>query len=125
MIRVAVFLMVSASCAWACDEAGTRLVPESDGVPDVFVVFGDVPLSQPFSLQVTVCDQAQINGLRVDAIMPAHQHGMNYTTDVTRMGDRAFAVDGMVFHMPGMWQLRVDVDYPDKSVRYTHDVTLK
>ena len=31
----------------------------------------------------------------------------------------------MLFHMPGMWELQVDVEYKGQSVSYTFDIALK
>ena len=56
----------------------------------------------------------------VDAGMPQHGHGMS-VRPVHRSGvaDGEFEVDGMLFHMPGAWELYVDViDGP-----YTERVT--
>ena len=86
----------------------------------------EIPLAQPFSILVTVCDETAVHQLRVDAIMPAHQHGMNYTPKVTALGGGAFRVDDMLFHMPGLWELRVDVDINGQSIgSYSSEITLK
>ena len=37
--------------------------------------------------------------------MPAHQHGLNYAPEVSALGDGTFRVDGLLFHMPGLWEL--------------------
>ncbi|MCB9758774.1 MAG: FixH family protein [Alphaproteobacteria bacterium] len=46
----------------------------------------------------------------VDAGMPAHGHGMNVTPTVTDNGDGTWTADGLLFHMEGHWELKVDVN---------------
>jgi YtkA-like len=53
-------------------------------------------------------------GLVFDGGMPQHGHGFETSPRVTgSLGDGAFRVDGVRFHMPGAWKLRVDVAGPD------------
>ena len=40
--------------------------------------------------------------------MPVHRHGMNYHPTVTLEGLSGTA-EGLLFHMPGRWQLILDV----------------
>ena len=40
--------------------------------------------------------------------MPDHRHGMNYRPAVTLNGSSGTA-EGLMFHMPGRWQLILDV----------------
>ena len=47
--------------------------------------------------------------LSVDADMPEHLHGMNRVPKVARQADGSFLVEGMLFHMPGRWDLYFDV----------------
>ena len=66
-----------------------------------------------FILDVAVCAKnggAAPPGLRVDARMPAHQHGMNYRPTVAAAGDGRFAARGLMFHMPGAWELSFDIN---------------
>lgn len=59
-------------------------------------------------------------GAIVDAGMPQHAHGMTVRPEISR-GDvpGRFSVDGLLLHMPGAWELHVDVvDGP-----YTERVT--
>ena len=46
--------------------------------------------------------------------MPQHRHGFETDPRVTdALGDGLFRVDGVRFHMAGVWQLRVDVAGPE------------
>ena len=65
-----------------------------------------------FALELQFCrDGAPLSPgrLRVDANMPAHGHGMNYRARLRERGAGRYAVDGLLFHMPGDWRVRIDV----------------
>ncbi|WP_299886637.1 hypothetical protein [uncultured Ruegeria sp.] len=98
---------------------------ETQNAPEAHVAVDEIPLAQPFSILITVCDNTDVGEMRVDALMPAHQHDLNYTPKVTALGDGLFRVDNMLFHMPGLWELQVDVGFGDRSVSYTSNVMLK
>lgn len=98
---------------------------ETKNAPKVHVAVGEFPLAQPFSILLTVCDDIAVSEMRVDAIMPAHQHGLNYVPNITALGDGVFRADNMLFHMPGLWELRVDAKFGGRSISYTSDVVLK
>lgn len=128
MIRALISLSLLASNALACDGAGTRLSSDTPEAPITFIAIDEIPLSHPFSLQVTLCDPAHSNGpatLQIDARMPAHQHGMNYTPDVTDRGNGVYDITGMLFHMPGLWEIQVTLETDTGTYPYTHAVTLK
>ena len=53
---------------------------------------------------------AQLHHVGFDGGMPAHGHGFVTAPRVTRdLGDGEFLVEGIKFHMPGAWELRVTV----------------
>jgi hypothetical protein len=81
-----------------------------------------MPVSDPFSLRVELfADEAcsiplapledanEVCVLSVDAAMPHHGHGMNVRPKVRRNADGSYRVTGMLFHMPGRWELMFDV----------------
>ncbi|MBP8272688.1 MAG: hypothetical protein KAX42_12515 [Sphaerotilus sp.] len=79
-----------------------------------------IPVGQHFSLQVQLCTAAGAGlpqSLRVDADMPAHRHGMNYRTTVKDMGSGRYLAEGLLFHMPGRWRLRLDLGQGAEVVR--------
>jgi len=47
--------------------------------------------------------------LAVDAAMPQHGHGMNRVPHIEGSKSGAFRIDGLLFHMPGRWELYFDV----------------
>lgn len=125
MIRFALALLaLGPSTALACGAGGEPMRPDVKDHPVAVIILDPPPMAQPFSMQVQVCAD-NVSTLSVDATMPAHQHGMNYTPQITTLGDGLFQIDGMVFHMPGEWEIRVSADHDGGSAGYTHTVTLK
>lgn len=86
----------------------------SHGSYDVHVVTEPtpLPLNELFGLRVEVTPRADapaVDAVSVDADMPEHGHGMNTRPQVTA-GEGTWRVEGMLFHMPGTWELYVDVE---------------
>ncbi len=72
----------------------------------------EVAVSRHFTMEVGACAKsgAAPQNLKVDAQMPEHRHGMNYRPEVKRVGDGLWHVQGLMFHMPGRWQLEFELD---------------
>ena len=62
-----------------------------------------IKVSAHFSIRFHLCGPP-VSRVRVRGWMPDHRHGMNYRPVVTLNG-RSGTVDGLLFHMPGLWQL--------------------
>lgn len=65
-------------------------------------------IGQFFAVEFGVCNRAvpaTADLLRIDATMPAHRHGMNFQPKIVAAGPDLFRAEGMMFHMPGKWQL--------------------
>lgn len=125
MIRWIFWYLASCGAAVACEVTGRLMEAESRDAPNVYTSIGDIPLAQPFSILLTVCTDRVISELGVDAIMPAHRHGLNYTPRITALGNGVFRVDEMLFHMPGQWELQVDVNFDGQSASYISSIALK
>lgn len=74
----------------------------------------DCVLNEPCSFSVRVeRDDATPLPLRlrleVDAAMPDHRHGLNSTPTVSGNAGEGFAVEGLLLHMPGYWEIYFDV----------------
>jgi hypothetical protein len=88
----------------------------------------EIPLNEPFTVHTAVFDAA--NGapvevtLDVDARMPAHRHGMVRAPAQVRNDDGTFTTTGMLFHMPGDWQLYFDVTRGGVTERAQTDIEL-
>lgn len=82
-----------------------------------------IPLNVPFHVNVMVYDTANRSAplrdikLDVDGRMPHHRHGMNRQPIVTQLEDGTFAVQGMLFHMPGRWELYFDITRNGRTER--------
>jgi len=90
-----------------------------------------VPRNEHFELLVRVYEKKDddwipLEGCRlgVSGWMPDHGHGMNVRPQSTEVGDGAYRVRGMLFHMGGHWQLFVDVVDEGHSERAEFDVLL-
>ncbi|MFM1896425.1 MAG: hypothetical protein RLZZ385_1499 [Pseudomonadota bacterium] len=48
--------------------------------------------------------------ITVDGGMPLHNHGLPTRPEVTRsLGDGEYLLEGMRFHMHGLWEIRLDI----------------
>jgi hypothetical protein len=96
---------------------------------DVVLMFRTVPaaieLGQHFAVEAIVCATPPTSGLRVDAHMPEHRHGMNYRPTVATSGEGRYRAEGLLFHMPGRWQLLFDVERGGRTERLAADILLE
>lgn len=114
--RSALVCPVSALC-WAAGAATACALPPEAGerltAGPVQAAWradpAELAVSRPFALLVTLCP-ADAKLLRVDATMPEHRHGMNYRPSVQPLGDGRWRAEGLLWHMGGRWELRLDVD---------------
>lgn len=91
-----------------------------------------VRVNELVSLEVRVCRDPSMGtpaaGVAVwaDAAMPAHGHGLNLTPRTTPVADRpgVYRIDGLLFHMPGAWELRIDVRENGREDRAVFGFTL-
>ena len=88
---------------------------------------GAIDLNKHFSLDVTIeaSDGADSLQVKVDADMPAHQHGMNTQPELSEKGDSTYQVDGMLFHMSGEWVIMVDVTRAGRTERASFPVQVE
>ncbi|HMN97751.1 MAG TPA: FixH family protein [Phycisphaerales bacterium] len=74
-----------------------------------------IPTNETFEVDVVILDarrgQALVSDaeLFVDAAMPHHRHGMNVVPVVRKTNDGGYVARGMLFHMPGRWELYFDI----------------
>jgi hypothetical protein len=78
-----------------------------------------------FAVEAIVCATPPARGLRVDAQMPEHRHGMNYRPQISASGEGRYLAEGFLFHMPGRWQLVFDVDRDGQTERLATDLVLE
>jgi hypothetical protein len=86
-----------------------------------------IEVGQPFTLLLNVCTRrgAPAELVAIDASMPEHKHGMNYAPKIVSRGDGRFRAEGMVFHMPGTWEVAFDVRSDGTTERMTHQFVLR
>ena len=87
-----------------------------------------IEVGRHFSVDVVVCALAAAPALAltgVDAEMPAHRHGMNYRPSIRRVADNRYAVDGLMFHMPGRWRFVFALGRARDAERLTHEVEIE
>jgi cytochrome c peroxidase len=124
--RTGVWLLAAAALsapAFACDE-GTRF--ES---PRFVVAYktGPIEVARHFALELTVCPkpgQPPPEAVKLDAHMPEHRHGMNYAPTLKPLGPARWHVEGLMFHMPGRWELVFEIRAAGVTDRATHPVSL-
>lgn len=93
----------------------------------IVVVFRTLPavieIGRHFVVEAAVCaDGAAAALTRLDAEMPEHRHGMNYRPTLEAKGAGRYVATGLLFHMPGRWQLQFDVERGGRRARLTSDI---
>jgi cytochrome c peroxidase len=78
-----------------------------------------ISVSQHFALDIAVCAKSATRpeGVKVDAQMPEHRHGMNYAPEVKATGPGHWRAEGLMFHMPGKWEFVFEVRAAGKTDR--------
>jgi len=101
-----------------------------------------IPVGRHFAIDLLVCPKAGAAGaagagtapgspaavpvaVAVDARMPSHGHGMNYKPTLKPVGENRYRAEGLMFHMPGQWELVFDLRTGDKVERATQAVTVR
>jgi hypothetical protein len=128
-VCAAALLSLACAARAACgdDLAGAQRV-ESGRYTVAYRAVPAPTVGNHFALELAVCPRGgapAAESLGVDARMPEHGHGMNYRAAVKRLGADRFRAEGLMFHMPGRWQLVIDVRSGQTSERLTHDIVLR
>ena len=117
--HIAALFVVTLTCCTPQQPAITEKVELS--LPEA-----GIPLNQFFSLAVQVLDEQDLScEVRVDADMPAHGHGMIVAPTCVMSENGRWQVDGMKFHMPGDWEIYVDLVRGEQTERHVFPVTLE
>jgi hypothetical protein len=132
-VRAALGALLVAGAVGAADAcevpAGFTPLGRVEGA-GVVVVFRTLPpvieIGRHFSVDTLVCGDAAAPVLtRVDATMPEHRHGMNYRPTLAARGAGRYVAEGLMFHMPGRWELTFDVESAGRRTRLATDVILE
>ena len=83
-------------------------------------------VAEHFALELAVCakSNAPVESVRVDAHMPDHRHGMNYSPEVKPLGPGRWRAEGLMFHMPGKWEFVFEIRAAGKTDRLAHPLML-
>ncbi len=124
-------LLATASAQACAPENALELTSLQEAPFQAYAELGLETISQPFEIDLYLCGDAieNIERIKVDAIMPAHQHGMNYSPEITAIEPGIYRISGMFFHMPGMWELQVSThpasETNAKPYLFTLDITAR
>jgi hypothetical protein len=122
-------LAAAAAAAERCEAPSGFAVRGRLSADDVVLLFRTVPapieVGRHFAVEAIVCTTPAPHGLRVNAQMPEHRHGMNYRPTVAATGAGRYRAEGLLFHMPGRWQLHFDVDHGGRTERLATDIVLE
>ena len=103
--------------AQACELSGAETVDLGDGMILLHRTGNQPPVAgRHFTLQFRICRGGKTlkpDRFKIDAKMPAHNHGMNYRVAIDTALDGHIEASGLLFHMPGHWQVRVDFTVDD------------
>ena len=110
---------------------GQQATLEKSSEQGLFVVslesqLSPIPINRMHSWHVTVknADALAVLGARITVSggMPQHDHGLPTAPRMTRrLEDGQYLVEGMKFHMNGMWQLTLTIQSGDLSDSVTFD----
>ena len=99
----------------ACDFANGERVSPGDGLMLHYRIKSPpLTVAQHFSMQFLLCRDETVlavEGFKLDALMPAHGHGMNYQASIDLLDDGLVEASGLLFHMPGQWRVTVNLIY--------------
>jgi hypothetical protein len=87
-----------------------------------------IAVSRHFALEFAVCandGKKMPDSIRVDAHMPEHRHGMNYKASVKPAGAGRYIAEGLMFHMPGRWELIFELSADGQADRLTYSETIE
>lgn len=90
-----------------------------------------IPLNEIFSLEFKVFDGAvpskliQNVRITVGTWMPAHQHGGSLDPQIRYSEAGSGRIEGLLFHMEGLWQLRIGVMANGLMERVIFDVEME
>lgn len=134
-------LTLTAACRAPAPEPDDRSEPAYPGMQRVTSNAGGytvwyalhpspAPLNEPFELSVRIVSLTPEEPddppteLEVEGYMPDHLHGMTRRPLIRPLPDAGFEVSGMLFHMPGHWELYFDMTRGAVTERAQIDIHL-
>lgn len=111
---------LAATPALAC---GPGIPVTADGLQLAYRVEPAAAVGRMVAVEVATCHGLALDGF--DARMPVHGHGLNYRPRIVATGPGAYRIEGVLFHMPGPWQLAFDVRAGETARRLTADLSIR
>ena len=125
----ALVLVMPTTAVAACGGAGAIPMQGKPDAPfEVSILRPEtIPISAPFQADVAICaaGAAKPGRVTLDATMPAHKHGMNYKPEISAIAEGRYEVNGLLFHMPGVWRFEVTAYQDGKPFRFSHEVQVQ
>ncbi len=116
------------SCDRAAAAPGDRRIA-GDGLDLAWRASPALSVGRPFAVLFALCPRdgasVAIDRVKVDAWMPAHRHGMNYAPTLTGAAGGPWRAEGLLFHMPGAWQLVFELRLGGRALRLVDDVAVR
>lgn len=112
----------------ACAGGGDALRAQGTRYTVHFRAMPKPAVGQHFALAFAVCAASGAGhpeSVSVDARMPSHGHGMNYRPTVSALGGGRYQAEGLMFHMPGEWEVAFTVKDAGASERITYTLVLR
>ena len=111
-----------------CNLRAPALRAESARYVVPFAMSPEPAVGRHFTLMFTLCSRdepAKPESVSVDARMPGHGHGMNYRALIKAVGNGRYRAEGLMFHMPGEWELTFTVVEGGVTERITRKIDLR
>lgn len=130
-LEIALGLLLATPGAGACEPppigSGAARIDGRSFVLEWLIEPAPLRLGEFFAVVVSACEQTgqRVSRLKVDATMPAHQHGMNYAPTIASEGAGRFRASGLLLHMPGRWVFSFDVTANDSRETLRSAIELK
>ena len=120
-------ILLALAVSWGCGKESDSATTEdalvggpSTGATDGGTYFieyvtepSPIPLSEDFTMRTRVTDASgrwiEDATVVVNALMPTHDHSMNTIPSTDYAGEGWYLTEGMLFHMPGDWQIIIDI----------------
>jgi hypothetical protein len=89
-----------------------------------------IAVGKQFNVAFEVCPingKPLPSGVKIDADMPAHKHGMNYKAKVSQNA-QGYLAEGLMFHMRGKWRVTFELeqkDSPTTAIRLSQEITIE
>ena len=89
------------STAVACADVDA-LMSSSESGSDAALSMDNRSVSEPFEGRIWLCDGQSFSDVKLEAVMPAHNHGLVYDPEITRNEDGSFMVKNLLKNLKSL-----------------------